>query len=61
METTDAIRAAVRQPGKGLVWMLHRGRYVIVGNYDSGRAWNGQAQCVPATAEVWNYLAAHAA
>lgn len=31
----------------GYVWMLRRGHWCIVANYDDGTVWNGQAQCVP--------------
>lgn len=55
--TESAIAQAKQLPGKGYVWKRFRGHHKIVGNYQNGRAFNGQAQCVDATAGDWDALA----
>lgn len=50
----DTITAALNSlppSGHGLIWVLHRNAWRIVGNFAGGRAWNGeQTQIVPASA-----------
>lgn len=58
--TAAAIANATDLKGTGAVWRRYRGHHYIVGNYAHGRVYNGQAQCVDATAADWDWLAAHA-
>jgi hypothetical protein len=47
------------QDGTGLVWMMRRGHWAIVANYEDGRVYEGNEQIVPTPLyPAWHWAAA---